>query len=253
MKKLLALLLALCCVFAVISCGDDKDGNTDNTQQPEAKTDLEKFTEMLATSVPTQSVAVATEKYYNLSLVSTYTLTSGTYVDEEDGVSKKATTLISVVQTLQDAASGYVDPIKSTTTREWYIEGKGTYKNRRLVDEDGVDFAPVAGSLSLDLSEEHLSSHEYNAETGKMVIVVKAESAATVLASFIKKGYEFEEDVTITIVAAGDRISKIDINYIIPEHDAGDEDNEDTMVAVGDIEVSISTSYYYNTQEINLD
>lgn len=239
MKKIFALLLAICCLFSVVACGND-DGNV----EPPADDVLARFNQMLNTSVPTKSVSTATEIMEKVELVSTYTLTTGT---NQDG--KRATLLVSEVQTLQDAESNFVSHIKTTKTREWYIEGEGTFKNNRLVDEEGVDFAPVAGSLALNL-DSSLFEYEYDEESDTLTLYVDYENSAAVLAPMLTEDQEFEYDLVITIVAAGGRISQIDVAYMIESHDVGDDD--EIIVEIGDMDVVISTVYEYNTQQITI-
>lgn len=242
MKKLLAILLAVCCLFTVVSCGKDDNQEPDNT--PTTDTVLERFSSMLATSVPTRAEVTATEKMEKVELVSTHVLTTGL---NQDG--KRATYLESKVQTLQDAESGYVSHIKTTTTKEWYIEGMGRYKNYRLVDKEGVDFAPVAGSLAINL-DTNLFEYEYTEETDTLVLYVDYENSAAVMGNMLAEDQEFDYDLVVTIIAAGGRISQIDVAYTIEAHDVGDDD--EIIVEIGDMDVLISSVYYYNTQSLDI-
>lgn len=242
MKKLLAILLAVCCLFTVVSCGKDDTQEPDNT--PTTDTVLERFSSMLAASVPTRAEVTATEQMEKVELVSTHVLTTGL---NQDG--KRATYLESKVQTLQDAESGYVSHIKTTTTKEWYIEGMGRYKNNRLVDKEGVDFAPVAGSLAINL-DTNLFEYEYTEETDTLVLYVDYENSAAVMGNMLAEDQEFEYDLVVTIIAAGGRISQIDVAYTIEAHDVGDDD--EIIVEIGDMDVLISSVYYYNTQSLDI-
>ena len=228
-------------MFTIVACGKD---DTDDTPPPATDDTLARFTAMLESSVPTRSEATATEIVDKTELVSTYVLTTGV---NQDG--KRATYLESKVQTLQDAESGFVSHIKTTTTKEWYIEGEGFFRNNRLIDKEGVDFAPVAGSLALNL-DSNLFEYEYDEETDTLVLYVDYENSAAVLGPMLAEDVEFEYDLVVTIVAAGGRISQIDVAYMIESHDVGDD--EEIIVEIGDMEILISTVYYYNTQEMNI-
>ncbi len=249
MKKILALLLVLCCAFSIVACGGDDDNNNDtgnnDTGNNGGTTDvIESFTTMLYESVPTKSEVTSVETMRSVELISTYTLTAG---KTSDGLA--ATTLISVVETLAEDTSGTLNPKKTVTTREYYLEGKGYKRNNSAWDADVSNFAPVRGAIGLNLDKSIMSEYTYDEATGTLVVKATAENATALLGNLIPEGQTVDSDVVVTVVAAGGRISSIDIEYVIEEHEVGDMD---VSVEIKDIDVRISAKYYYNTQEIDI-
>lgn len=240
MKKIIAILLVIVCMFSVASCslfGKDEEDETTNPA-------LKLYKDMLATSVPTQSVTVVEHTLGKTKFESTYTLTTGMV----DG--KAATTLVSEVQSLNDVTSNDLDHIVTTVTKEWYLEGKGTKVNNKAWNEEGKNFAPVAGSLWFNLKEENFSEISYDEAASTLVLTIPADKASTVLGYYIGSEDEFEYDATLTIVAAGGRIVNIKIEYTIDATTVGDIDSQ---IDIDEIDVVIEATYSYGLQEINMD
>ena len=237
MKRIFALLLLIACVFSIVSC--NKTTDEDNTPA-----DIKLFTDMLATSAPTKSVVTVTQSLGKTNFVSTYTLTTGKVGDAD------ASILSSNVQQLIDLAETKYSYIESKKSETWYLEGKGISVNGgKKWDETGTNFAPVAGSLKLDLSEGNYTSYEYDAEKSTIEFEIPWEKTEAVLANYLYEGQYYEYDTKLTLVAAGGRIVKIVIKYSIPEESIGDFENS---VDVGEIDVVIEATYSYGLQEISM-
>ena len=217
MKKIIAILLLICCAFSVVSC---KKKNTDNDVNKESAGDLEKFTAMFASSAPTKSETTITERVNSQTLTSTITLTSGVLKDGSD-VAK----LVSVISTLNDIENekGSLDYISSEESQIWYHEGKGVSENKgRYWDKEGENFAPKAGDIYLDLQTKYFETVNYTeeGETQTLVLTIAADKegkngyAKKVLGSFIPSSMEFGYKTQITIVAAADRISRVTVEFI---------------------------------------
>ena len=242
MKRIIAILLALCCVFSVVAC-DNKGGDSTGGQELDT---LAKFSAMFASSVPTKSVTEVTEEFGGVTLNSVYTLTTGT-------ANGKATSIYtSSVETLNSIENAELKLKKTSKQEKWYYEGLGisTDKGRRW-NADGVDFAPVAGSLALNLKEEYIEFYEYkvNDATETLYLEVTYEYATTVLSAFLNDDQVIDEDVYITVVAAGGRITSMQIEYCVYQHDVGSDDNS---VVFDDMVVLIDVSYSYDIQDINI-
>jgi hypothetical protein len=239
MKKIFALLLAICCIFACVSCADEEE------QTGPEKTDVQIVSEIMNASVPTRAEVTSVQKTRYFELKSLYTLETGVV----DGL--RTTQIISEEQSLRDVEGGNYNNISTKKTSEWYIEGKGYYLNSRSNDPEAAFYAPTEGFINLNLSEELFDSCEYNAETGTLEIDVSWKNSNAVLGGMFsgEDKEPFEYDTHIKIVTAGGRVSELIITYTIDEHDVGDFDNS---VTIGQMTVTVSAIYYYNTQQITL-
>lgn len=239
MKKIFALLLIVSCIFACVSCGDDTE------ETAPVKTNVQIVDEIMKSSVPTKAVVTSRQETRYFELESKYTLETGIV----DGL--RTTQIISEEQSLANIESGSYNNISTKKTSEWYIEGKGYYLNSRSNDPEAAFYAPEPGFIAINLSEELLDYHEYNAETGTLYAEVSWKNSNAVLGGMFsaEDGEPFEYDTYITIVTAGGRISELTITYVIEEHDVGDFDNS---VTIGEMTVTVSAIYYYNTQQITL-
>ena len=236
MKKIIAIVLVLCCMLSAVSCNKKK--NDEN---------LEKFDDMFASSAPTRAETVVTQKFNNgIELKSVIVLTTGTV----DG--KIATTLESEVQTLSKIDASTLNYITTTKTTNWYYEGLGTSTDKgKNWKADGTDFAPKSGTLAMNLLEEYMDSITYSSDetSEKIVIKVSAENSAKVLQNFIGEE-EFNYDVTITVVSAGERITSVLIEYVVDEHMIGDESN---LVEISDVVTTIKVDYSYDIQAVTFE
>lgn len=239
MKKIFALLLIVSCMLACVACRDDGEQT-----EPE-KTDVQIVSEIMNASVPTRAEVTSTQKTRYFQLKSLYTLETGIV----DGL--RTTQIITEEQSLRDVEGGSYNNIATKKTSEWYIEGKGYYLNSRSNDPDAEFYAPSEGFINLNLSEELLENCQYNAETGTLEFDVSWKNSNAVLGGMFTAddAEPFEYDTHVKIVTAGGRISELVITYLIEEHDVGDFDNS---VTIGDMTVTISAIYYYNTQQITL-
>ncbi len=240
MKKILALILIAVSLLSVVSCKNTGNGNDKNSNET-----LAKFEEYFASSIPTKSETDITYAYPGMEATGNIVLVTGTV----DG--KTATMLTRRVDTLRDLEDLNLRPFKNLAKNLWYLEGQGTSDNKgRTWDENGKNFAPVEGSISLNLKEEYFSEIKYNEETNILILNVPAANAKTVLSKFIDSSTSFEYDTVITIVAAGGRIASIKIDYVIEEEEFGDIGNE---VVIEEAKMTIKTSYSYDIQDISFE
>lgn len=263
MKKILALLLALTCIFSVFACqndpadqpSDDAGNNgtnppaddNDTTPPADEMTVLERFSAMLRASTPTKSVVTATETFSKNVLTSVTTLATGTTVE-----GLEASVLEIKKQTLNDADGTTLELVGESVTEHWYLEGRGLSTNKgRKWDANGTNFAPKENALRLYLNEEFIDSYEYDEATETLVLNVTWEYASDVLAYFLPTAdYALEQDVKITITAAADRVTGITIEYFIESDEIGDIT---TSVEIPKITVVVDAKYTYDIEEITFD
>ena len=243
MKKIIALLLCLCCVCALFSCGSNLDAAS--AEQ------LAKINEMLATSIPTKSETTTTHTIGNVKLVSTAVLVTGL-------VGGKAVSVYEAVAQELAPVENDLNHVKETEEVLWYMEGKGTSDdNGGSWDEEGEDFAPQAGSMLLNLSAGSVKEGTYDPETETLVIVFEAGSATDVVKEYLGKNEKIESDLKVTIVTNGGSLISITLEYTIPAHDLeveiesttdGEDETTKETITVPEATVVIEAKYEYDIQ-----
>jgi hypothetical protein len=239
MKKIFALILAICCLLSMIACGGFSG---------EAKEQLEAAITMLEETVPTKVVSTTTQTFGKTKLVAVATLTTGTI----GGVA--AATFVNNYQVFEDVDSGNYDEVRDVQETMWYVEGKGVSTNKgQSWDAEAANFAPTAGFIGLNLDEKYIESAEYDSATGALTIKISEENVGAVLKSYLAEGEVIESDVYITIVSAGGRISSISLEYYIPEGEIYLDEEETEYIEVGELSVVITAVYTYDTQRITME
>ena len=250
MKKILALLLIICCCLAVVSC-KDKTGDGENAA---STSDLNRFTEMFASSVPTKSVVTSTIKANSQEIVSVYTLTTGMIAGKTASILESRETKLSEA----DNDQGNLDPFEETITKQIYLEGQGVRIDKngskgRTWDDTRGDFAAKEGSISLDLNKKYFETMEFFKDgTNETLVLTVAEDLdeengylKKVFGKYIPKEQPFGYETKITITAAGGRISNIVIESLDYEHVIGDEYDP---IEISDTTIKIEVSYSYDIQ-----
>ena len=217
MKKIIAMILALACVFAVSSCGEEEVEKT--AEQIAVETTLSYY----AASVPTR-IQTNTERVYGDNF---YTL-KGEYILE---TGKTADGLLITVQTyeqdkLRTVAEGsdsvVLEPIYTETGSEEFLEGSGRRTNgKKWVD--GANFAPTAGSIALNLPYDKLTDVTYTtAKYSNVLSFTVAEDNAADVFGANEDGdciLDNESDVLVTITNNGAVITGVTIEYTVEEDD----------------------------------
>ena len=241
MKKIIALILALCCVFAISSCGfiDGLFGNDD-----EEVDGIAVFKQLYSVSEPTKVVTNYTTLIGGVTLKGNSTLATGAINN-----GKTATVLTysyEVLQSVQSGATEVVTPIMGdpvTGSRE-YVEGRGERIDGGAWDAEGQDFAPKAGSIAINLDETKLTDCTYSAsgDIKTLSFTVLAENVEAVFGA----DSEISSDVTVVITANAAVVTGISISYteII--------ESEDEDVEYPTASVTITTVYTYDIEEITL-
>ncbi len=239
MKKIIALIMIAVSLLSVVSCKNN-NGDSQNSNAT-----LAMFESYFASSVPTKAVTSIRYSYPGMEATGEITLETGTV----DG--KTATKLTRKVDKLRDLEDLNLRPFKNTTQNKWYLEGSGVSENKgRTWNAEGKNFAPVEGSISLDLKEEYFDEITYKEETGVLTLKVSADNAKKVLAKFVDANAEFDYDTVITVIAAGGRIASVKIEYTIEEDEFGDIGSE---VVIEEAKMVIKTNYSYDIQSISFD
>ena len=250
MKKILALLLVICCMLSVVSCDMLKkdDGDNDNSNANTSNDSLARFSKMLAESVPTASDIVVTHDINESVIENTFSLVTGTVGN------KKAAVYSTSVATLGKVDDRVLQLYKVREENVWYLEGYGTSSDKgESWSSDGKDFSPVAGSLSMNLTGDYVTSYDYKQEGAIETLSFKMtkENATKALKNFLDSNQRIKYDVKVVITAAAERISSITISYEIPEFEVTFESQGgDGFWISGNVEIKANYSYKTDTGDI---
>ena len=238
MKKIIAIIMIVCCLFAVVSC--------DNGLAKDVNAQIEAIESMSAASIPTKAETTTTMYVGEITIENVVTLVTGSV----NG--KKASTLTTVEREFSDVtgASGLVS---TKTSTKWYVDGLGTCENKNgKWDEDGEDFAPSAGYIDFDFNSEFIKSAEYDSKAEVLTLKIKKENVASFLGSFAADDFEATSDATVKITTSAGRIMSVDINYTIPDRDVYIDEDEEDSVYIPETIVSIKAVYSYDYEPITL-
>ncbi len=221
MKKIIALLLSVVCVFSIVSCKDN--GETDI---------IKAVNDKYAISAPTKIVTTSTHTIGNKTLNGTYTLVTG----KIDG-------LIATVSEYSYEKFATVEEGAGDTETPFYTTVKGSkefLENRGIrVDggewTDGFNFAPVAGDIAINITKDNVKDAKY--ENGVFTCVVANDKTVEVFG----EGNAPAADVTVTVKDDGAVITGITLSYTIP----ATEDYPETVVV-------ITTVYTYDLEQVTL-
>lgn len=248
MKKIIALILALCIIATgVVLCfvfdvfsffGNNEDEEVDG---------IEIFKQLYSVSEPTKVVETRTATVGSVVIKGSSTLATGALND-----GKTATVLIETQEKFQSVQSGAGETIvpivgekPETTTRE-YVEGMGVRYDGGSWDEAGTNFAPKAGSianLTLDASKLKNCTYTKDGELQTLSFTVEAKNAVAVFGS---SASEIVSDVNVVITANVAVVTGITISYT----EALEAEDED--IAYPKASITISTVYTYGIEEITL-
>ena len=195
MKKILALLLAVLCIFSVVSCGkDDGDGEEPTGAAAEQVTAI---ANVINSSVPTTIVTVTEYEYGD----ETY---KGRFETEIDKNPEKSIFSFSYTRParIEDAADSNVVS----------VEGKVYYNNGQVSVNEG-DTWEAAGSsylaLALNLDAKKLKSFTVSEDGNTLTATATPENAERILGTSVSA----EGDVTITIVTNSVYLYNVRIAY----------------------------------------
>lgn len=224
MKRIIALILSLVCIFALFSCGEE-----------EAVFDITVISDMYAASAPTKVVITTVEQ------VGEYTTLNGkeTYVTGRvDGkVTSKYESEKDVLREVTGSAEvkPYIETVKYSKV---YHDGKISENGGKWTS--GLNFAPSKGDIAIELDPQYLSNIVYNAEEGKLTFSVSADNTPFVFGEDVV----IDSDVDVVITNDGAVITGIELSYVI----AADEEN-----GYPETTVSVKTVYTYDLEMITID
>ncbi len=227
MKRLLAWILALSCVFALSACNP---GNTTTG----GKDTLTAVADMYKNSAPTKTVVKSEQKFGDLTLKSEQTLVSGEILYE--GEWKKAA-VYQWKEQQRAKVEEEIGPTKWVSGSLEYVDGLGVRENKGKWKE-GTDFTPSIGQMALNLSASALTDVSYNEGAKTLTFTVKAENLTTVFG----ENTPLTEDVVVTIVNDGAVITDVVIDYSEPATEELPKGKQ----------ITVRTTYSYDNEKVTL-
>lgn len=195
MKKILALLLAVLCIFSVVSCGKGDD----NTDEPTGATaeQVAAIANVINSSAPTTIVTV-TEYTYGEDVY------KGRFETEIDKNPVKSIFTFSYTRParIEDAADSNVVS----------VAGKVYYNNGQVSVNEGDTWVATGSSymeLALSLDANKLKSFTVSEDGGTLTAVATPENAERILGTAVSA----EGDVTITIVTNSVYLYNVRVEY----------------------------------------
>lgn len=224
MKKIIAIILAITCAFAMFSC------------QKEKADPIDTLNVMYKASAPTKVVTATTEVLGSITLTGTSTLKTG----KIDG--KIATTYTYSYQELREIKEGI-----SSVEKPWievsgskdYLEDKGVRINGGSWDEEGFNFAPAAGSIAIKLTKDNVTDFTADEATKTITFKVAADKTAEVFG----EENAIASDVSVTVTHDGAVVTSTALSYTI----------ESTEDEYPDAVVTVKVDYTYDLEEITID
>jgi len=186
MKKIISLLLALICVFAFVSCGDEG-------------TPADKFVKIVNDSAPTK---ITTNTSYNDG--------------ETTFIGRFETTLYGSDFELSYSYQKYADPTEATNPDEYIQTISGNvYYNDGMYSEDGKNWGSktpdaAAMQVKLALDAKNLGQYEMSKDGKTLEAVVTAEQAEAILGVALNAT---ADGVSITITHDGKNLRRIVVSY----------------------------------------
>ena len=221
MKKIICLLLALLCTFAMFSCNEDTPPATDNNdngnnqQAPEGNPELDNLIAVINSSKPTKIVTHTDYKYGDDVFKGRYT----TYIDRANNKSQFDFSYQRMAVPGEDISDSHIMTIPGTV---YYKDGQVSDTEGALWSDPGYGYL----ELALSLSANKLDNITFSEDGEDMTATVSAENSIRVFGTAIAA----DGDITIEIDTNGKYLYTVKISY--------------TAKDTGAI-VAINTSYDY--------
>lgn len=239
MKKIIALILALACVFALAACGKDPE-----PEKSAEEIAIEATLVCYAASAPTKVVTKTSrdfDGYYKLD---------GEYVLVTGKIDGKIATVRTYVQDMlrtieEGSGADIMENIYQVKGSEEYLEDKGFRTNGGAWMEDGLNFAPTAGSLAISITKNNITDITYTeSKYNNVLSFTVPEDKVDEVFGVDEEGdsfFDHESDIKVVITNNGAVITGITIEYAI---EADDE--------YPGQQVSIITNYTYELEAVTL-
>ena len=241
MKKIIAMILALLCVFAVVSCGDDEEIVEKTPEEIAIEATLACYAASAPTKVVTKSVRDFGADAYKLN--ADYVLVTGRI----DGkIATVRTYSEDRLLSVEDGSGSVIlNPIQTFPGSDEYLEGKGRRVDGGAWIEDGLNFAPTAGSLTINITKDNVTDITYSEAKFNNVLsfTIAYDKVDEVFGTDADENSYFDNDsdVKVTITNDGAVITRVVIEYSIEEDDEYPAQS-----------VVIDTTYSYDLEAVTL-
>ncbi|MBO5879078.1 MAG: hypothetical protein J6Q68_00800 [Clostridia bacterium] len=282
MKKYIAIMLAVLCLFSVVSCNGttcekhvdaNEDGKCDVCETeyvcpghvdadedevcdecgapyvyvPEANTveaALATLISCYANSAPTKVVTNTLRVIGTdaYDLEGTYTLVTGTFAGK---VATVYHAQYEELRTVEEGADEILSEIKTVEYKKEFLEGKGVRENGGSWKNSGANFAPAAGSIALNISLDDITNVEFTNEKYNNTVTFSVPKAKIKTVFGVTDGLvnlDADSAVQVTITNNGATVTSVTLSYSIKK--SGDVPAQT---------VTISTVYSYEIQTLTIE
>ena len=200
MKKIICLLLAILCTFAIVSCNQDTPDETPDGNQNNGPTvsELDTLIGIIESSLPTKIVTHVDYKYGEDTFKGRYTTT----VDRASEKSQFDFSYQRLAIPGEDISDSHI----------MTIAGSVYYKDGQVSNTEGAEWqSPGYGYLefSLDFSETKLDNVTFTNDGDDLTATISADNAIRVFGTAI----DADGDITISIDTNGEYLYSVMISY----------------------------------------
>lgn len=229
MKKIIAIILAITCAFALFSCGEDEVGAS-----------VASVNEMYKNSAPTKTVVTTVKDVGGEQYNGLYTLITGKV---GGAVATQYTYEYEVLRSVEEGAGSNILGAKEVKKgSKEFLDGKGVRVNGGAWDAEGYNFAPVGGAIAVNLDTSNIKDPVF--ENGKLTFKVAPDKALAVFGTVLDADLEegaIAADIDVVITCAGSVVTGIKIVYTVD----GEGDYPDSTITV-------EAKYSYDLQKITM-
>lgn len=204
MKKIISIVLVVCCVFALFACGSKESASTSITKM---------FKNNAPTSVEITTKQVVADGAFELNGYSI--LRTGKFNGKMASVYEYSQERVSTIE--EGSGETITDMIIVDTGKKEYLEDKGVRETKNGVagkwDDEGYDFAPAVGTIQLNVTNKNVKNAKN--ENGVYTCTIPAAKTGAVLGADYALAYE----VQLSISYYEGFINQIVISYEVPESD----------------------------------
>ncbi len=213
MKKLIAILLVLACMFALAACGGGTSNTPGTSLTPPAANEtqdiLDALSDLIRTSVPTQSKVNTVTGTADINLKSETVITMG----ELSG--KEAALYVHEEEVLNDLGATEAKSLVVETME--FVDGMGLRVNAAsggVWEPDGASFVRRITPYRMELDATLIKSLLVNEDRTEFSFVIPLDNASDVLTGIDSKTTtSMLSDISVTIKTDGSAVTYMELNY----------------------------------------